>query len=285
MMPSPRLLFIFVSAVFLAAASPVQALTEPEATAGRTLVKRYADAVVGVEMVVTIRVSMGGSANPPRERKIDVNGTVLAANGLTVTSLAAIDPKAEFEAQRASMPGGSRIEIADTDYKEVKLRLADGFEIPAKVVLKDADLDLAFIVPDPEASAPRTFTAVNLDEGVEASILDSYFSVARAPKSLQRVPMVRPILISGVVERPRRLLLASDLLMGCPVVDAKGRVVGITVQYVTANRALVILPAADVSEVAKQAAAVNPATVPSSTTSDAPSEKAPPPAPAEAEKK
>ena len=42
----------------------------------------------------------------------------------------------------------------------------------------------------------------------EGAVLDTCFTVSRAAKALQRVPMVRPGVLTGIVERPRRMLLA-----------------------------------------------------------------------------
>jgi S1-C subfamily serine protease len=240
----------------------LRALPEPEARAGREIVKRYADSIVGVEMVVTVKMNMGDRAMPPRENKVDVNGTIVASSGLTVTSLAAIDPRTQLAAMTAMMgASGQRMEISETDYKEVKLRLADGSEVPAKVVLKDADLDLAFIAPVADASgAKREFTPVKLDDAAEGVLLNTYILVARAPKALQRVPLVRPTLVTGIVEKPRRLYLLNDQQMGCPVFDQQGRILGISVQNLNGGRSngLVVLPAADVAEIARQAATAKP---------------------------
>ena len=250
-------------ALTLAAAPLVgRAVPETEAKAGREIVKRFADSIVGVEMVVTIKMNMGDRAMPPRENKVDINGTIVTSSGLTVTSLAAIDPRTQFAAMAAMMgPNGQRVEISETDYKEVKLRLADGSEVPAKVVLKDADLDLAFIAPvvDP-SGAKREFTPVKLEDAGEGVLLNTYILVARAPKALQRVPLVRPTFVTGIVEKPRRLYLLSDQQMGCPVFDQQGHILGISVQNLNGgrNNGLVVLPAADVAEIAKQAAAVKP---------------------------
>lgn len=238
----------------------LRALPESEAKAGRDLVKSCANSIVGIEMVVTVKMTMGDRAMPPRENKIDINGTVLNSAGLTVTSLAAIDPRTQFEAMRAAMgPSGARMEVSETDYKEVKLRLADGTEVPARVVLKDGDLDLAFIAPDPEAAAAgkREFTPVKLDDPAEGTVLNTYFAISRAPKVLQRVPLVRPSLVAGVVEKPRRMYLMTDQQLGCPVFDQQGRMLGVSVQNVSGGRSsgLIVLPTADVAEIAKQAAA------------------------------
>lgn len=253
---SVRPLVAALSLVFCAGTA--RALSDAEASAGRSVVKLHADAIVGVEMVVTIKVTVGGRAAPPREHKVDVNGTVIDANGLTVTSLASIDPKIQFEAMRSTMAGAaSKAELGDTDYKEVNLRLADGTEIPARVVLKDADLDLAFIAPlEDAAEAKREIHWVNLDEVAEGELLGTYFSITRAPKTLQRVPVVRPTLLIGIVEKPRRQYLVTDHMTGSPVFDQKGRVLGLALQQPSAGRGgLVVLPAADVAEIAKQAQA------------------------------
>jgi hypothetical protein len=230
-------------------------------------------------------MNMGDRAMPPRENKVDVNGTIVASSGLTVTSLAAIDPRTQFAAMAAVMgPGGQRVEISETDYKEVKLRLADGSEVPAKVVLKDADLDLAFIAPDPDAAgAKREFTPVKLDDAAEGVLLNTYLLVARAPKALQRVPLVRPAFVTGIVEKPRRLFLLSDQQMGCPVFDQQGHILGISVQNLNGgrNNGLVVLPAADVAEIARQAAVAKPVEAPKPAPAENPApEKKPGPEPA-----
>ena len=244
-----------IATLALSLVVPIRALTDAQANGGRTLLKQKSDAIVGVEMVVTIKISRAGSPAMPRENKVDVNGTVVSSTGLTVTSLAAVDPRVQFEAMRAMLPAGT--EVGETDYKEVKLRLADGTELPAKLVLKDADLDLAFIAPDvPANGAPRTFSPVKLEDATDGRVLDEYFVLSRAPKALQRVPMIQLASVTGIVEKPRRLYLLSAQHLGCPVFDVGGKILGLMVQNLSGGRSsgLVVLPAADVAEVAKQAA-------------------------------
>ena len=152
-------------------------------------------------------------------------------------------------------------EIVGSEFKEVKLRLADGKEVPARFVLKDADLDLAFMAPEatPE-NAGRDFPFVKLEEVADGALLGDYFYVGRAAKIQQRVPLVRATEIIGVVEKPRRFYLMTDQLsqwMGTPVFNPQGRVLGITLQHFANGRrsGLVVLPAEDIAEMAKQAAA------------------------------
>ncbi len=248
---------LIVVTVWLAALTVgvTHAAPEEVATAGRDVMKRYADAVVGIELVLTLRVKSGDREAPPREQRIEVMGTVISPDGLTVTTLAAVDPQATMEAMGGSSDGRGP-QIVGSEFKEVKLRLADGKEVPARFVLKDADLDLAFMAPE-TSEAGKTYPNVRLEDAVEGAILNTYFYVARAPKTLQRVPMVRRTEIMGMVDRPRRLYVLNDLSPGTPVFDPSGKVLGITVQHFANGKrtGLVVLPAADVADMSKQAAA------------------------------
>lgn len=220
------------------------------------LVRRYADAIVGVELVVTVKVKMGDREMPPREQRIEVNGTVVTPEGLTVTSLAGVDPQVQFDAMRAAGMGSRGAELVGADFKEVKLRLADGQELPARFVLKDADLDLAFMAPE-EPSAGRKFPHVVLGEAVNGDLLGTFYYVARASKALQRVPLVRSSEVMGVVEKPRRLYLLSEQAAGSPMFDAGGKLLGISLQHFANGRptGTVVLPAGDIADIARQAAA------------------------------
>ncbi|MEO6246843.1 MAG: serine protease [Opitutaceae bacterium] len=238
----------------LALAATLFAAPASDAAAGRELMKRYADAIVGVEMVVTVKMKSGDREQPPREQRIEVNGTVISPSGLTVTSLASVDPQASFEAMRAMQGGGRGLELVSTDFKEVKLRLADGKEVPARFVLKDADLDLAFMAPETDEPG-REYPHVTLAKSADAVVLDRFFFVSRAPKTLQRVPLVQAVDIMGILEKPRRLFLLSFQQLAVPIFDATGGVLGITLQHFANGRpsGIVVLPAADIAEMAKQA--------------------------------
>jgi len=259
-----RIVIPLVLALLAAAAlaPKAAAITDAEATTGRSLAKRFADSIISVEVVATIKVSVGDHAQPPRENKAEANGTVLSASGLTVTVLSAIDPHGAIEAMISSRgAGGPKIEIGDTEFKDVKLRLADNTEIPAVIVLKDPDLNLVFVAPLPAATGPqRTFPFVSLDKAAKGEVLGNYYLVQRAGKSMQRVPIVHPTTIVGIVERPRMLFLMSDLAPGIPVFDPAGLVLGISTPYLENGRPIrdVVLTASDVAELAAQAALVKP---------------------------
>ncbi len=221
----------------------------------RAMLLKQVDAVIGIEMVVTVKVKVEDRERPAQERRVEVNGTVLTADGLTVTSLAQVDPASEIEAAQMAQPG-RRLELLGADFKEVKLRRENGTEVPAKFVLKDADLDLAFIAPE-AADGGEDFAHVDLDAQIEAAMLDEFYSVTRAPKALQRVPMITGTAVTGIVEKPRRIYLMRDVALGSPVFDGAGKLLGLALQHFAGGRrmGIVVLPAADIADVVKQAQA------------------------------
>jgi S1-C subfamily serine protease len=161
---------------------------------------------------------------------------------------------------RATAGGGRAPELVGVEFKEVKLRLADGKEVPARFVLKDADLDLAFMAPDVAGDAPKPEFPlyVKLDDSTEGTVMGTYFGIDRAPKVLQRVPLVRTSSIIGVVEKPRKFYLMTAYALGTPTFDHDGHALGVTLQNFASGRrtGFVVLPAADIAEIAKQAAAI-----------------------------
>jgi hypothetical protein len=85
------------------------------------------------------------------------------------------------------------------------------------------------------------------------------------------VPLVRLNEIVGIVEKPRRFYLLSDLqFLGTPVFDGKGAVLGVTLQnFANGRRSIMVLPAGDIAEMAKQAAAAQKTPPPASATAEA----------------
>jgi hypothetical protein len=278
------LLTLFVLAS-LARPAGVSALTEPEARAGRAVIKRYADAIVSIELVATMNMSIGDHTLPPHEIRMEVNGTVLSADGLAVTALSAIDPRSEIDRMRSMAGAAARsLRFGDSQFKEVKLRLADGTEIPARVVLKDSFNDLVFVAPEPGTAAGRVFSCVDLQNTAVEEVLGTYFDIMRASRELQRIPLVNVSTIIGIAERPRRLFLVSSESVGCPVFDGSCGVLGICVRYINNGHALrfVVLPSAQVAEIAKQAEveAAKPPAEPVPASDDSSSDDGPPPTPA-----
>ena len=103
----------YFAAALLAVMAPLSSghAAGTDAASGRQLVSRYADAIVGIELVVTLRLKMGDREAPPREQRIEVNGTVISKDGLTVTTLGAVDPQATFQAMGGAGGRGGDVRV------------------------------------------------------------------------------------------------------------------------------------------------------------------------------
>jgi S1-C subfamily serine protease len=155
-----------------------------------------------------------------------------------------------------------------TQFSDVKMRLADGTEIPARLIMKDPDLDLAFIAPekDGEAALP-TFTYVDLKNGARANELDVVVALGRLGKSLNRESTVNLGRLSAVVRKPRTFYVGTIAqALGVPVFTLEKEILGIALMrkgpggggmslgnIMGGGMAPVVLPAEDVLEVAEQA--------------------------------
>jgi len=198
---------------------------------------KYQDALVTVKFVLKL-----GN----REQRQEVEGTVVSAAGLTVVSDTMTSPEA--------MLGDGDTKTEKTD---VKLLLKDGREVPAKFVLRDRDLDLAFVLPKEK---DVKLTHVPLGKTPVPELLDDLIFMHRLGRGLNREPAVALGRVEAVVKKPQTLIV-PDLInglqnIGCPTFDAGGRFVGIVVvrRGAGGGRATqpVILPAEDVEQTAGQ---------------------------------
>jgi len=255
--------FLSALAALLSVAIPgARALPEAEATAGRLVLRRYADAIVAVRATVTIRISVNGRHAPPSASNVDMNGTIVTPEGVTVTSLSALDPQMIFATLRQTMgPAASAADLEGSEVKALRLRLADGREIPAKILARDPSRDLALVGPAEAVPVGRgTFPFVDLRESPEAAtVLGTCFHLSRTGEGMQRAALIRPGAIIAILERPSRLFVVdTDLYadgLGCPVFDAQGRVLGVCLRLLVDGlpRGIVVVPSADVAgEVAEK---------------------------------
>ena len=198
---------------------------------------------------------------------IEVVGTVIDPGGLTVVSLSSIAGSDDDEAhgQRRQWPGR---EIA-SEPTDLKMRLADGREVPSTIALRDEDLNLAFIRPITAPAKP--FVAINLADAGQPAMLDQVVVFGRLGRVGGWAPSASLRDIGGIVVKPRTFfVLAGETAgIGTPAFLTNGKIVGIlTVRQIANDRPSafagmsgteglgllsVILPAEDVLEIAKQA--------------------------------
>jgi hypothetical protein len=237
--------------------------------ASRELVKKWQDAIVNVRVVVKLRMSMGGREMQSSDDTIEAVGTVIDPGGLTVVSLGSINPGAMMTKLMGSGAGtGQAVEMV-SEPTDVKIRLADGREIQAAIALRDEDLNLAFVRP--KAPPEKPFVAINLAESAAPAILDAVVVFGRLGRVGGWVPSAALRDVGAIVTKPRTFyVLAGDSAgVGTPAFLPNGKIVGIlTLRQIANERPSafagmngpeglgllpVILPAADVLEIAQQA--------------------------------
>jgi S1-C subfamily serine protease len=244
-----------VCLLLVASTSAVQ--TPDERAAARALVKRSGDAIVMVLATLKIRANVGGEEQTV-DQQAQANGTILDASGLTVLSLSTLEPD-EMMARSLSARTrpGTRVDVSSVP-SGIRMHLADGREIPAKLVLRDQDLDLAFIRPvEPPAPAVTSIERST----APAALLDLVFVVQRTSEASGWSTAATFGTVQVVLDKPRRYYLLampgqSSQPLGAPVFDAAARLVGLVVMRNGGARgpnATGVLPAADVLEIAKQA--------------------------------
>ena len=237
--------------------------------AARDLVKKWQDAIVNVRVVVKMRMSMGGREMQSNEDTIEAVGTVVDPGGLTVVSLSSINPGPMMTKLMSNGTGGGQsIDIA-SEPTDLKIRLADGRELPSTIALRDEDLNLAFIRPISPPAKP--LVAVNLADGGQPALLDQVVVFGRLGRVGGWAPSAALRDIGGIVVKPRTyyVLAGESAGIGTPAFLPNGKIVGIlTVRQVANDRPSafatmsgaeglgllpVILPADDVLDIAKQA--------------------------------
>jgi hypothetical protein len=270
-----KALTVTVVALLTAFASASARADDAPVDAARQVFEKNQNAVVWVTAVMRMRAggALGGMFGR-QEQKVEGVGTVIHESGLTVMSYTQLDPTAMLNAAMAGAGGGGlgdeKIEFK-SELSGVKIRLADGTEVPARLVLKDDDLDPAFVMP---ADTARQLPHLNFDARAGAPMvkaLDPIVSLWRLPQSLDRQPAVAIGRVAAVVNKPRTFYVVSGIeAMGAPAFLPDGRPLGISVMRkqgmgsmsrgmfsMASASALspVIVPAGDVMEVALQALA------------------------------
>jgi S1-C subfamily serine protease len=224
---------------------------------GRDIFKKNQHAVVTVQIVLKVT---GGGRGGSSENKQDLTGTVIDPSGLTVLALSAVDPT---ELYRRVSEDYNKIE---TQIDDLKILLDDGTEIPSEIVLRDKDLDLAFIRPKAKASAPMA--ALDLSKSSTVDVLEPIVALNRLNRAAGRAYSASAERIDAVIQKPRTFYIpesgASSASLGSPAFALNGNVIGIFVMRAVSggesggrnmrdNMTVILLPAEDILKGAKQA--------------------------------
>ena len=155
----------------LLAVAAVPGHADELAEKGRDIFKKHQHAVVTVQVVLKISYSGAGRSSENRQ---DLTGTVVDPSGLTVLALSACDPSDMYQRMMSEEATKNKLDIEVTD---IKILLDDGTEITSEIVLRDKDLDLAFIRPKTKPASPMA--AVDLTKSAPAQVLDQVITLNR----------------------------------------------------------------------------------------------------------
>lgn len=239
--------------------------------AARKIFAEHQDSVVWVTAVAKLSVkTIGGTGRslPDQERKVETPGTIVSKDGVVLASLAVIDPSSTMDGQEFPSSGGPVKVSASAKITDVRVIMPDGTEIPADIVMKDTDLDLAFIriqADSPEARGVK-FKAIDLENNVEGRVLDEVVALGRTGESFGRQPSVITSLVTAETRKPRHFMRVPTDTIGGPVFLANGKLIGITLlrrarsenQGAQIGMIPSLLPASDIIPVAEQAFKANP---------------------------
>lgn len=239
---------------------------------GREVFKIHKRSVVTVQIVVKSKFSMGGMGAQSNESRQDVTGTIIDASGLTVLSLAATDPGQMMQnVMSGASEDDSKFKL-ETELSDVKILLEDGTEVPAEVVLRDKDFDLAFVRPKEKITAE--LTPLDLSKSAKVELLDQVIALNRLGNAAGRAYAASVERIAAIVERPRLFYVPetsfTTTALGAPAFTLEGKVVGLFVMRALKGRGNsggmmgmqagnitgIILPAEDILRAARQVPAV-----------------------------
>lgn len=263
-----RLAFRLVALPLMAASLGTSTRADESVPAmARRVFEQNKDSIVKVTGVAQIRLSAAarpGLTMPEREDKVRADGTLVDAKGLVALSLSAIDPSRLVDGREANSPAGPIKVEASATLKELEIILGDGTEIPATMVFKDTDLDLAFVRPKADAPEAKgvTFDPIDLAAAGSSQVADYTVSVIRLEDLFNNDPAMMPGQVSAVIERPRPFYLGTNVVRGCPMFTLDGKVLGIGVVRMskTQGQGMALVPAAEVQKLLAQIPAGDAAT-------------------------
>ena len=251
----------FCASVLLLTGLAVRCPADEVSEKGREIFNKNQHAVVTVQEV--LKISSGGGGGRSNESKQDLTGTVVDATGLTVLALSACDPSEMYQRMMGEDYSRNRVETEITD---MKMLLDDGTEVPTEIVLRDKDLDLAFIRPKTKPASPMA--VVDVSKSAPAQLLDQVITLNRLNSAAGRAYAASVERVSAVIQKPRTFYIPDSTMtsttLGSPAFALDGRLVGVMVMRAVnakgsssrnyrENMTTIILPADDIAKAARQA--------------------------------
>ena len=195
--------------IMLCCITVITAWSDPIAESAREISDKSQNALVSVRIVLEVRKS---------EMTVERLATVIDPSGLMIMSLASIDPSV-----LGLFPSG-----VDFMVKDITVILPDRKEIPAKIVLRDTDLDLALLRPLEKIDEPLAY--VSIEEAAVPEMLDQMVLLSKLGSSANYTALAVPAWVVGIITKPRTwyvLNISPDMGdLGAPIFDIDGMIVG-----------------------------------------------------------
>lgn len=239
----------------------VAAGADDVAVSMRAIVAANDAAVVTVKVALKESYSMEEYGSDVSEYTQEVSATVITAEGLMVTSFMQVDPTPYME----ELYGGEDGVDSKTEVTSLKI-MRDGADVDAEIVLRDRDLDLAFLRPVKKPEAPWAF--IDLSTSVTAAAFDPAVAMRRLGKVARRVASADLVRIAAVSDKPRTFYIMGEYPgEGTPSFLLSGECLGITVTKLLKassqngmgvtddydmNLTSVIIPGPEILEIAQQ---------------------------------
>jgi hypothetical protein len=257
-----KMLTLCVVLCLAAGALSVRAEDQQLVKTARKTLQTYDKAIITLSAVIKIEIK--GSESSGQEQRTHCLATIVDPSGLSVAPLTNLAPSMHFSR------GGRSYDLS-CQVQEVKYRLSEGTEVPARLVLKDEDLDLAFLAPlkplDKANQAKTTFVPLS-ESTSQPEMLDSTILVSRTSEDLNYIPTLVLGRILSLVSTPRTCYISSSGGLGVPVFNDQGKLLGIICRCVKAEGSdgtssirasgvlsQLILPVADILRLVPQAKA------------------------------
>ena len=187
----------------------------------RSVERFYEEAAGTIATVEFVQQFVAGGVKQQTRGYTD--GFVISSDGLVL-----ISGRVRFPQRGGSgrISGGSRPELSS-----FRLRFSDGREFDAVVVAFEADLNLGLlrITDVPEGGMPH----VRFRRGFRARIGMGLRSMTLYGQNYGHQPVLSPVSVNALLDTPQEvwsLSGASSSLLGAPLWDARGRVVGVIAQ-------------------------------------------------------
>lgn len=200
----------------------------------RAVLTANKEALVIIEGVLKTEVMANGSRQgAERENPTSGSAFVVDPSGLVVASRLLLNPVGSLSRKPVRVDrGGESVEFElRTRLENLKFRLHNGTEVPARVRLEDIELGLTLLEPDlKDGAKPQVFKAIRLEDVATATPYCQYLILDQGEASFRNEAILAVGTIAGILEKPQPLFI-QDLgrpwhFVSAPFFDLSGKLLG-----------------------------------------------------------